>query len=329
MTDLVKLPALLLCAALAGGCSSVVKLNVRHAPQIDLGAAQTVTVQDFSVAGQVELNVGGERDVLRNLLTRSIAGSLAAPSDVNVQKQHHTALLEALLRNGHFKVSEGAGDVRLSGHVAYKVQDGLSEKEWKDTQSGEKKERYTLTRTTTAEVSFQVADAQGVVLGAARVSESLQRKWEGKDAQEVRKSAEHQSVEDDVLKVVTATAAPLVNRIAPYFVLESRTLEDGDSKQIAEGNKAAEAGRWDEAARAWRPFLSSHVAEDRNAALYNLSIYDEYTGQLDAALIKLEQLYNATLEARYAEAGDRMRLRIEEVRKLRASEQARAAAAPH
>ncbi len=329
MMDLVKLPALLLCAALASGCSSVVPLNVRHAPQIDLGAAQTLTVQDFSVSGQVDLAVGGEGDVLRNLLTRTIASSLAAPADVNVQKQHHTALVEALLRNGHFKVSEGAGEVRLSGHVAYKVQDALSEKEWKDTQSGDKKERYTLTRTTTAEVSFQVADAQGVVLGAARVSESMQRKWEGKDAQEVRKAAENQSVADDVLKVVSATAAPLVNRIAPYFVLESRTLEDGDSKRIAEGNKAAEAGRWDEAARAWQPFLSSHVAEDRNAALYNLSVYDEYNGQLEAALMKLEQLYNATLQARYAAAADRMRQRIEEMRRLHASEQARAAAQQH
>lgn len=318
-----RMAAVMLLGWAMGGCASVVNMNVKHAPEIDLGAVRTLAVEKFSVSGQVNLNTANGKDIWGNMIKNAVVSSMAAPSEESLRERHYAGLVQALLGNGYFQVSQGAGDASLSGHVEYKVNDGMSELESKNANSGKSKKTYTLRRTTTVVVDFQVTDSKGRVLGAAQVRHEDEKKWEDDSEEDVRNRAQRLSVTDYVEEAMAATQAGLVGKIAPHFVMESRTLEESDSEQIKKGNKAAEEGDWANAAKRWQSMMNSSDAADRSAALYNLAVYDEAEGRLEAALAKYEKVADMTHKAKFSAEVERMRARIQGELRMKQNEEKR------
>ncbi|MDD2699771.1 MAG: DUF6340 family protein [Sideroxydans sp.] len=310
-----------------GGCSSVVKLNVKHAPEMDLGAVRTLNVARFTVSGQVNPDAANGRDAWRNMLKNAVAGSFAAPSDVSVQENQYSGLVDALMRNGYYQVSTGVADANVTGHVDYRVNDRLSEQENKKAEEGKRK-TYTLTRTVEATLHFMVTDRHGMVLGSSQVQHAAEKKWTDESEKEVREHAQQQSVASYVLDEVAAANALLVKKIAPHYEQESRVLEECDGEPSKQGNKAAEAGDWLAAASHWQAMSRSGDAACRHAAEYNLGVFDESEGRLGEALMRFENAYAFTHNAKFSADAERIRQRMREEERMRQNEAKRQQAEP-
>jgi len=310
-----------------GGCTSVVKLNVKHAPEMDLGAARTLSVARFTVSGQVHLDAANGRDAWSNLLKNAVVGSFAAPSDVSVQETQYAGLVDALVRNGYYQVSTAAADAKVSGHVDYRVDDRLSSQENKKAEEG-KRMTYTLTRTVEVSLNFMVTDSRGMVLGNSQVRHSSEKKWEDDSEEAVRQHAQQFSVSSYVMDEMAAANALLVKKIAPHYVLESRVLEECDSERSKQGNKAAEEGDWRAAASHWQAMHGSGDAKCRHAAEYNLGVFDESEGRLGEALMRFENVHAFTHDAKFAADAERIRQRMQEEERMRQNEAKRQQAAP-
>lgn len=310
-----------------GGCTSVVKLNVKHAPEIDMGATRTLSVARFTVSGQVHLDAANGRDVWSNLLKNAVVGSFAAPSDVSVQENQYSGLVDALMRNGYYQISTGEADAKLSGHVSYRVDDRLAKLENKKAEEG-KRMTYTLTRTVEATLNFLVTDKQGMVLGNSQVRHASETKWEDDSEGKVRERAQQLSVSSYVMEEIAAVNALLVKKIAPYYELESRVLEECDGEQLKQGNKAAEDGDWPAAASHWQAMSRSGDAKCRHAAEYNLGVFDESEGRLGEALMRFENVHAFTHDKKFAADIERIRLRMREEERMRQNEARRQQAAP-
>ncbi|MDD5472202.1 MAG: DUF6340 family protein [Sideroxydans sp.] len=328
MNTLLKATLLAVVLSGLGGCSSVVKLNVKHAPEMELGAARTLGVERFTVTGRVNLDVANGRDVWGNLMKNAVVGSFAAPSDVSVQENQYSGLVDALMRNGYYQISTGAADAKLSGHVDYRVDDQLSSWEAKDADDEKRKKRYTLKRTVAVTLHFLVTDSRGMVLGNSQVQHSSEKKWDDGSEEEVRKRAQQLSVSSYVMDEIAAANALLVKKIAPHYVLESRVLDECDSEQSEQGNQAAEDGDWRAAASHWQAMSRSGDAQCRNAAEYNLGVFDESEGRLGEALMRFENVHAFTHEAKYAADVERIRRRMQEEERMRLNEAKRQQAAP-
>jgi hypothetical protein len=308
-----------------GGCTSVVKLNVKHAPEIDMGAARTLSVARFTVSGQVNLNTANDRDVWSSLVKNAVVGSFAAPSDVSVQENQYSSLVDGLVRNGYYQISTGDADAKLTGHVDYRVDDRLSSQENKKAEEG-KRMTYTLTRTVEATLHFLVTDRRGMVLGNSQVQHSSEKKWSDDSEKEVRERAQQLSVSSYVMDEIAAANALLVTKIAPHYVMESRVLEECDSDQSKQGNKAAEDGDWLAAASHWQSMSSSGDAKCRHAAEYNLGVFDESEGRLGEALMRFENAYAFTRNAKFSADAERIRKRMREEERMKQNEAKRQAA---
>lgn len=329
MNIFLKTTLLAACLLSAGGCSSVVKLNVKHAPEMELGAVRTLEVARFKVTGQVNLDAANGRDAWSNLLKNAVVGSLAAPSDVRVQEMQYSGLVGGLLGNGYYQISTVAADARLTGHVDYFVDDQLASQETKDAESGKRKKVFHLTRTTTATIRFMVEDRRGEVLGSSMVQHASEQKLEGDSEEEVRKRAQQVSVSSSVEKEIAAANDLLVMKIAPHFVQESRVLEECKGDLSKKGNKAAEEGDWYAAAGYWQSMSSSGDAECRRAAEYNLAVFDESEGRLGEALMRLENVYAITRNAKFSADAERIRQRMREEERMKQNEASRQQAARH
>ncbi|MFH2139553.1 MAG: DUF6340 family protein [Pseudomonadota bacterium] len=310
-----------------GGCTSVVKLNVQHAPEMDLGAARTLNVARFTVSGQVNLDAANDRDVWSNLLKNAVVGSFAAPSDVSVQENQYSSLVDALVRNGYYQISNGVADAKVSGHVDYRVDDRLSSQENKQAEEG-KRMTYTLTRTVEATLHFMVTDRRGMVLGNSQVQHSSEKKWSDDSEKAVRQRAQQLSVSSYVMEEIAAANALLVKKIAPHYVLESRVLEECDGEQLKQGNKAAEDGDWLAAASHWQAMSRSGDAKCRHAAEYNLGVFDESEGRLGEALMRFENVHAFTHDKKFAADAERIRQRMREEERMKQNEAKRQQAAP-
>jgi hypothetical protein len=327
MDDLFKAAGLGVLVFSLFGCSSVVKLSVKHAPEMDMGAARTLNVARFTVSGQVNLDAANGRDAWSNLLKNAVVGSFAAPSDVSVQENQYSSLVDALVRNGYYQISTGMADAKVSGHVDYRVDDRLSSQENKKAEEG-KRITYTLTRTVEATLHFLVTDKRGMVLGNSQVKHSSEKKWTDNSEKEVRERAQQLSVSSYVMEEIAAANALLVKKIAPHYVLESRVLEECDNEQSKRGNQAAEDGDWLAAASHWQAMSGSGDAKCRHAAEYNLGVFDESEGRLGEALMRFENVHAFTHDARFAADAERIRKRMREEERMKQNEAMRQQAAP-
>jgi hypothetical protein len=310
----------LLGAISLAGCASTVQVNVRHAPELGLGAVKTVKIEKFTVQGGVNLNLS--RNILLDFVGDVVVGGFVEPDRASLQDAHRQGLAAAIARNGYFQISDSdAANVRIDGGLDYHVSDHVTESEQKTGSVTIK--TYTLARTANATVVFHVTDKSGKVLGSSKVSADLQRSWNGASEAEVRGQAG--GTTGVVLEVLADTHDKVLQKIAPYYVTEQRTLRQRWSDQIKNGNKAAEQGNWQEAVQNWNAALSSGKQQDRVAAMYNLAVYDEVTGKLDDALKKYEEIYSLTKDSDDAKEVDRIKVRINEESALKQAENSRSA----
>lgn len=327
MLNRLKQCAWVLCAVVLAGCSTIVQLNVRHAPELDLGGAKSLAVDKFTVSGHTSLDAVNTGNVLRNVLGNALVGGLTAPDDSKVQDAHYRGLVDALVRNDYFQIREsGNVDARMRGNVDYKIEDSMNKADVKEKNGT--KTVYTLTRSTTVTVNFQVLSASDVILGTSTVASRNEKKWSGDSEENVRSRARELDLSGYVIGAIAETHAKLLQKISPYYLQEERALEDGKSDLVKQGNKSAEHGDWPGAARYWEAALQDGDLKNRAAALYNLGIYDESQGRLDLALGRFEEARTLTENGKYAADSERIRSRLEENRRLKQMEEKRAAATP-
>lgn len=347
MEILKKIVLIFLGAASIAGCTTTIPVNVRHAPEKNLGAVKTIKIEKFSVTG------GGQsrsewphHKNLRDALVDSAVGSAVSfisggrittdggdrqytPDNSEMarfQDAHFHGLTAAIVQNGYFQVVESdAADATISGSVVCGSNDEVKESESKNS-DGKKVETYTLTRNVSVTVYFTVTAKGGNVLASSEVFSKMDRSWDGQSEDEARRQAIDAA--KLIADVIADTHGKVVKEIAPYYVREERRLMGGKSDEIGKGNNAAGKGNWDEAVKDWNAGLSSGKEEDRAAATHNLAVYDEVMDKLDDALKKYEEVYALTKAAIDATDIARTKARIEGEAVLKQMDAARSAGAP-
>lgn len=314
---------LISCGALfLGGCTTEVSVNVRHAPEINLGAVKTIKVEKFSVGGHVNLNLGG--NPLLNLLTDVVASGAVKPDGARAADAHHEGLSGAIAQHGYFQVTESdAADAKIGGSVSYSIDDHMSDSNYKDS-NGNVVVTYNFSRKASATVAFHVTDRSGKTIGASTVSGSSEASWStSTNGQSRGQAASHMEV---LLQALENANPQVLQRIAPYFTTEQRLLQRGSADEINKGNKAAEKGNWQEAVNNWNVGMASKKQADRVAAMHNLAVYDEVSDKLDDALKKYQEVYATTQDSEDAKDVARVQGHIAEEAQLKQMEQVRSAA---
>jgi tetratricopeptide (TPR) repeat protein len=183
------------------------------------------------------------------------------------------------------------------------------------SKDGKVTDYYELTRKASVEVRFTVLDKSGTVLGVSEVRGHAEKMTRDPDRDWVRKNS---PAWDDLVKAaLQQTPESFLHKIAPYFVTESRTFENGEAESIKSGNEAARKGDWGTAVQCWKDAEAGGNPKDKVAALYNLGIYDEVDGRLQDALSKFEEVKNLSNDAKYNKDISRTQARIAEEEKLR------------
>lgn len=311
---------------LLAGCASSTRLQIQRAPELSLPGVKTVKIKEFDVTGDLDLDLVSGNGLLGAVVNAAVdagANALAAKKDSALQKQNLSNLRQAIAQNGYFTVTDGEEyDAVISGSSYYEVKDDGEEVESKE--DGKTRRLYELRRKASTRVRFTVADKAGNVLAASEASGLQTSSASGEYAGEARDRIE--SWQTLVRKSFASADAALVKKIAPYYVTESRTFESGDDKSFKAANKSAQDGVWEGAISSWRGALGGST-KDKAAAYHNLAIYDEYKGELDSALAKYLEVQKLAPSSSHAADVARTQTRVEEARKLREAEAARAAKA--
>lgn len=334
---------------LVGCATPAVNLSVKRTPELNLAKVKTIGVGEFTVDGTVHLSADKKEESFKSILAtiakEMVAGGASSsntPSAAKLQEVYHQDLTSALVRNGYFQVNQdnSAADGVISGRVDYSVNEELHDdsvcsytpydpnNSSQNTNTDPKNNTHCLMRKVVADVSFQVAGKNGLVIGASKVSNTKSNTWYGKNDDEVRKQAGQSDVSTMVADTIAGTHDSLIQKIAPYYVTVSLKLDEGESELIKKANKAAAKGDWHEAISLWNEGSKNGKNADQIASIYNLAIYDEFTGKLNDALKKYQDIYASTMNPKYNKDISRVKAQIGEEIKLSQASASRSAAEP-
>lgn len=314
-------------ALLVSGCASTTRLQIKRAPEMSLPGVKTIKLKEFDVTGDLKLDLTSGGGLLGAVVSAGLdagVNAAAAKKDEGFQKQNLSDLKQAILKNGYYKITDGDNyDALITGSYVYDVED--------DGEEGSEKTKegtrywYEIKRKTNAKVNFTVADKTGNIIGASDASGYTTASARGDDKYQARNNIEGwQSL---VRKCFSQSNEALVRKIAPYYVTESRTFEKGDDSRIKDAGKQASEGSWDAAVATWKSTLSG-TPKDKVASLHNLAIYDESQGEVDSALVKYKEVQKLDPSSSHAQDVSRTLGRVEEIKRLKDAEAARAAATP-
>jgi len=312
-------------AFLVSGCASTTRLQIKRAPELSLPGVKTIKLKEFDVSGDLRLDLTSGGGLLSAVVNAGLdAGVNAAASrkDEGFQKQNLSDLKQAILKNGYYKVTDGDNyDALITGSYVYDVED--------DGEEGSEKTKegtrywYQIKRKTTAKVNFTVADKTGNIIGASDATGSATANTQADTRSQARNNIE--GWQTLVRRSFTQSNESLVRKIAPYYVTESRSFEKGDDTRIKDAGKQAAEGSWDAAVATWKSTLSG-TPKDKVASLQNLAIYDESQGEVDSALVKYQEVQKLDPSSSHAADVSRTMSRVEEIKRLKEAEAARAPA---
>jgi len=303
-------------------CVTSIPVKIRRAPELNLVGVKTLDVEPFKVNGNLDLDLGktgsGVLGAVAGVALDAGVNKLAERKHKGIQQEHVDGLRGVIVSDGYYQVVNGSGstDSKLSGTIQYEVNDEGAEETITEKVDNKKVERkvYTLTRTADVTIRLQATATDGKVWGVTELSRSVRVQ----QTRDTRDQARDDIEEWDALvrKAVAELQKPTLQRIAPYFVTERRTLEKGDSDTIKEGNKAAARGEWKAASEIWTA-AESGTGNDKLAATYNLGVYAEVEGRLDDAL-RLFQEAKGT-NPKYATDVARVEKRMKEEARMKAA----------
>lgn len=319
----------LLSLSFLQSCSSVIRVQVKRAPELNLIGVKSCRIDIFSISGDLDLDSPEKSG--KGLLGALIDEALdAAAKKIDegkgkrkrISADYQVELKEIVLADGYYMVTEGEDfDAQIRGNIHFEVTDKGESKEYKN-KKGEVNRWYEINRKADVLVKFTVADKSGNVIGVSEVRASASEIATGDTRGDARDNTK--SWELLVREALTKTRESFLHKIAPYFVWEKRKLATGTSNLIKKGNEAAKSGRWEAAVQFWEQAQTSKVEKDQIAAIYNLAICDEVEGRLEDALTKFEKLYSSTREAQYSREVARVKMRIEEEKQMREAAEGRA-----
>jgi uncharacterized protein DUF6340 len=313
-----KAAVLGLCLAILfmSGCATTVKLKVKRAPELNLGDAKTLVIEPFAVSGSLELdgsgNTGGSGllGMVSNMASSAASNKIGELAHPGIQKETMNGYKLFVTNDGYYQLIEDASpDARVVGRILYNVRDSGYEREIKK-KDGSKYKEYKLERTANVTVYITAKDKNGKEIGTAELTKKAYAYTTQSDKNAARSKIKSwpRMVKDALIK----TYVPFLHKIAPYYITEQRTFEDGESPVIKEGNKAATKDDWKLAAQLWKQGASGGTIKDQTAAAYNQGIYAEVDGRLADALSHYDQAQNISGSQKYKKDIARIQTRIEE-----------------
>ncbi len=310
------------------GCSTSVRLKIQRAPELNLPGVKSLKLEPFSVSGDLNLNLVNSSNSMLGSLVNAAAGAgankLGESKHPALQADHLQGLQAAFFKNAFFEINDGKSDkpsdAVISGTVYYEVEDEGEAQEEKNS-DGKIEKWYEMTRKAKATIRFNVKRHSGEMIGTSEaigMATVVTKKETENDARN------HVTPWEKVVRQAILNAQePTVQKIAPYFVYETRTFEKGKSADIKAGNKAAKVGQWDEAVSHWKTAGEQGEAADKIASVYNLGIYHESQGDLPAALAKFEEAKQLSGKPKYDKDIRRTRTLIEDAKKIKETEASR------
>jgi hypothetical protein len=304
-------------------CVTSIPVKIRRAPELNLIGVKTLHVEPFKVNGNLDLDVGntgkGLLGAVAGVAVDAGVNKLAERKHPGIQQQHLDGLRGVIVSDGYYQVVEDGKptDGKLTGAIQYEVNDEGNEETVSEKVDNKKVEKqvYTLVRTAKVTLRLQVTGADGKMLGATELTAEAQ----DKETRDKRDQARDDIEEWDSLvrKALGTLQHPTLQRIAPYFVTERRTLAKGDSDTIKEANKTAARGEWKAAAQMWSDAGQAGTGKDKLAATYNLGVYAEVEGRLDDALKQFQEAKAS--DAKYNVDVARIENRIQEEERMKAA----------
>jgi len=275
----VRSPAICLAAwcllSLAGGCTSTATLTTLQPAELDVRGVSRIAVLDFTgpsdsalIARTTVISQLQATRLYRTVDAAELQRATVAPLYDVQGRVHAPVALEAAARMQL--------DAILVGQISRR-RDGVYDVGSATLQLGDPK--------ITVSCEFELLDVRsGQVLARGKTESTYQGELSSDRASATSEGKVLQSL-------VAASAAKVVAKIAPHPVpvdVELATANFGPGAgSILAGNKFARAGQWLEAKQQWQAAVSENANSD--AALYNLGLAHEATGELAQA----RQMYDA------------------------------------
>ena len=123
-----------------------------------------------------------------------------------------------------------------------------------------------------------------------------------------------------IASLADGVASTIVPQLAPYTVYESRKIESGKSPMMKNALQYAKRGMIEDARGMWEQtsqIQSPKAAKDRIAAMHNLAVYAEVSGDLDKAENLFNDCYRQSGKTQYLDERARIQARKKEVERLK------------
>jgi len=208
----VRLFTLVVCFLFLTGCATFIEVQIKRAPELNLGEVKTLKIEPFDISGRLSLDLGESHHggaivgALVGMAMDAGANKIAERSYPALQQGELAGLKEKVFKDGFYKVNEaGDFDARITGLIHFTVTDSGESKSYQD-KNGKNIYYYELTRQAQVSVKFTVLDNAGTVVGATEVTSSASQAVKDDNRERARNAAP--AWDELVRQAATQTAWP-------------------------------------------------------------------------------------------------------------------------
>ena len=337
-------------------CGTSTRVKVLKPAELDVGSVKKVAVLDFDFEGSWDF--AGEDETPTNLkqlggmLMRSMFGSRKPPDPYKAYPGRNISdnLVARLVTNKYYTVIERAelskvleeqalslsgvidenqaaevgrllgAEGLIMGSGSYSIKDNGKWETYKEKKV--EKKRYRIYRGVTVSINFKIVNVTTGTIVAAKTntaSNGNNKKYSSTGATEeeaIKSVPDWRPIVDELVNRVLAMT---INQIAPHYVTESRSIEEGESDQMEAAVEYVKRNLWDDALEIWQMVLEnpSSEHEDKVAATYNIGLYYELIGQLDMAEEYFDKAFKMSGNDDYLDSKARIDRRRRELERLR------------
>jgi tetratricopeptide (TPR) repeat protein len=337
-------------------CGTTKSVKVLKPAEMDVGSVKKVAVLDFDFTGSWDFasddKTPGNFEQLGRLLLKNmfetksppdpraaypgsiITDKLIAKLVTNkyytvIERKALSQLLEeqALSLSGVIDASQAAEVGKLlgaeglvMGSGTYSVQDHGKWETYKEKKV--EKKRYRISRQVSASITYKIVNVTTGTIIASKTNTISNGNGKndsatGKDEKEAIKNVpDWRPIVD---RLVDGLLNLTINQVAPHYVTERRSIEEGKSDQMEASVEYVKRDLWDDAMEIWEMVVQNPAADpdDKVAATYNIGLYYELTGQLDIAEEQFDRAFKMSGNDDYLDARARVNRRRAELERLK------------
>jgi len=337
-------------------CGTTKQVKVLKPAELDVGSVKKIAVLDFDFTGSwgfaSDDKTPNNLEQLGRLLMKNMFDSKSPPdphtaypgtiiSDKLIAKlvtnKYYTVierkalskLLEeqALSLSGVIDAGQAAEVGKLlgaeglvMGSGTYSVQDHGKWETYKEKKV--EKKRYRVSRQVTASITYKIVNVTTGSIIASKTNTLSNGNGRNDSSTGADEKAAIRNVPDwrpIVDRLVDGLLNMTLNQVAPHYVTERRSIEEGESAQMEAAVKYVERDLWADAMEIWEMVAQNPGAdqEDRVAATYNMGLYYELIGELDSAEDQFDRAFKMSGNEDYLDARARINRRRAELERLR------------